>query len=144
MMQAFHSFVTTFMAPFARFAADQTGSPCTPGSGDFLGLPKWWAYLHGQMVPLDPSNTGAGYTCLPQIDSLTDIWLIVAAVIEAMLRIAALLAIGFIVYGGIQYISSQGEPGKTQEARQTIINALVGLVIAIASATVVTYVAGRF
>lgn len=61
-----------------------------------------------------------------------------------MLRIAALVAIAYVLIGGIEFIRSQGEPGKTAEARQTIINALAGLVIAVGAATIVTYVAGQF
>ena len=121
------------------------GEACTPQSGDFLGLPKWWAYLSGQQVPSNPSDPKSSvFYCAPQITHLSDVWLIVAAIIEAMLRIAALVAIGYVLWGGIEYVRSQAEPGKTEEARKTIINALVGLVIAIGAATMVTYVAGQF
>lgn len=97
----------------------------------FLGFPTWYEYVHA------PGNCSQ-----VQINSLSDIWLIVAAVIEILLRIAALAAIGFIIAGGFQYVTSQAEPDKTNQARSTIINALVGLVIAIMAATIVNFIAG--
>ncbi|MBI1857051.1 hypothetical protein HY003_01385 [Candidatus Saccharibacteria bacterium] len=109
-----------------RFAASCDG-------GGFFGLPKWYKYLDGV-----PQSSG----CVPKISGISDVWLIVAAIIEILLRIAALVAIGFVVWGGIQFISSQGEPDKTSKARNIIINALVGLVITIGASTVVSFVAG--
>jgi len=106
--------------------------------GSFLGFPTWYKYLNSVQVN---DQTGSG--CIPKITGLNDIWLILAAVIEILLRIAALAAIGFVIYGGIQYIMSQGNPDKTQKARSTIIDALVGLVIAISATALITFVAGR-
>ena len=100
-----------------------------------LGFPSWYHYLNCQDV------NGAQS---PQIDKLTDIWLIVAAITEMMLRIAAVAAVGFVIWGGIQYMTSQGDPGKTTQARTTITNALVGLAISILAAGAVSFIAGRF
>jgi len=112
------------------------GDACKPTEGNFLGFPTWYHYLQGTV---DANNN-----CVPGISGINDIWLIVAAVIEILLRIAALAAIGLIIYGGIQFITSQGNPDQAERARNTVINALVGLVIAVAAATLVTFVAGRF
>lgn len=114
---------------FHRFAA------ACGGGGNFLNFPKWYKYLNGTVVD---------GRCVPSMEHLSDIWLVVAAFIEILLRIGGILAIIFIIYGGIQYISSQGEPDKTNHARQTIINAVIGLVISISATIVVTYLAGRF
>ncbi|MDB5175778.1 MAG: hypothetical protein JWM81_636 [Candidatus Saccharibacteria bacterium] len=103
------------------------------GGGDLLGFPKWYKYLDGVQV---------NNACTPQISSLTDVWLIVAAVIEILLRVAALLAIFYVIYGAVTYMISRGEPDKTTNARHTIINAVIGLAIAVISAAVVSFVAG--
>ncbi|HKR82326.1 MAG TPA: hypothetical protein VJR27_05020 [Candidatus Saccharimonadales bacterium] len=108
--------------------------------GDFLGFPKWYKYLDSQQV----TNTLGNKACAPKITSLSDIWLILAAVIEMLLRIGALFAIAYVIYGSVQFITSQGDPSKTQNARNTIFNALIGLVISIAAATIVSYIAGGF
>ena len=127
------------MQPFIAYVVTHFAAPCAGGS--FLGFPKWYKYVNGYTVP--DGLPGAG-SCTPQVQHLSDIWLIVAAFVEILLRIGGLLAIVFVIYGGIQYITSQGDPGKTTQARQTIINAVIGLTISIGATVVVTYAAGRF
>ena len=114
---------------------------CTPKGGGFLGFPTWYKYLGGVS---SPNGAGNATVCLPKVGALSDIWLVVAALIEILLRLAGLAAIIYVVYGGFQYVTSQGEPDKASRARQTLLNALIGLVIAISAAILVTYVAGRF
>ncbi len=111
----------------AYFAVD-----CSKG-GNFLGFPTWYHYLQ---------STEVNGLCSPQITGLSDVWLIVAAVIEILLRVAAIVAVIFIIYGGVSYIMSQGEPDKTSRARATITDALIGLMIAVASAAIVSFIAG--
>ena len=106
-----------------------------PGGG-FLGFPTWYSYLDGVY--------DAQGACIPKINGLADIWLILAAVIEMLLRVAALAALVFVIYGGVKFITSQGESEKTAAARQTVLNALGGLVLAVSAAAVVSFVAGRF
>jgi ABC-type Fe3+ transport system permease subunit len=122
------------MGSFVTYVFSHFAVPCAGGS--FLGFPKWYKYLDGYTVQ--------GTACAPQIKQISDIWLIVAAFVEILLRIGAILAVIFVIYGGIQYITSQGEPAKTNQARQTVVNALIGLVISIGATTLVTFVAGRF
>ena len=107
------------------------------GGGNFLLFPSWYHYLPSTNDP----TTGL---CTPSLTNITDVWLIIAAVIEILLRIAGLAAVVLVVYGGIQYTTSQGEPDKTSKARTTIINALTGLAIAVLAASAVAFIAGRF
>jgi hypothetical protein len=81
--------------------------------------------------------------CNPQLTDLSNIWLIAAAIIEILIRLAALAAVFYVIYGGITYMLSQGEPDKTTKARQTIINALAGLAVAVVAAAAVAFIAGR-
>jgi ABC-type Fe3+ transport system permease subunit len=101
-----------------------------------LGFPAWYQYL--------PTVTDIKGVCSPSLTNINDIWLIVAAVIEILLRIAALMAVGFIVYGGIQFTTSQGDPKQTNSARSTILSAVVGLVICLIAAIVISFIAGSF
>jgi hypothetical protein len=110
-------------------------------SGSFLGFPKWYKYIQGT---ISQSPVTGLPQCQPIINGLNDIWKIVAAVVEMLLRVAALLAIGFVVYGGVTYTISQGQPDKTKQALQTIISAIVGLAISVVATAFVTFVAGRF
>jgi TRAP-type C4-dicarboxylate transport system permease small subunit len=96
----------------------------------FLGLVHWYQYL-----PL-------GQQCQVQLNlpkDLDKVWLIGIAGLEDLLRIAGMVAVAYVIYGGIRYITSQGEPEHTRAALSTIINALVGLSIAIVAASFVGF-----
>ena len=75
---------------------------------------------------------------------LNDIWLVVANVTRMALAVAGLLAVVFIIYGGITYITSSGNPERTKQALTIITNAVVGLIIAIVASLIVSYIAGLF
>lgn len=105
------------------------------GGGSFIGLPKWYKYLGSQ---------GTGGDCVPRLNSISDIWLIVLAVVEILIRIAAIGALIFIIYGGIRYITARGNPEKIDSARKAIQDALIGLVIAIAAVAMVNFLGSRF
>lgn len=101
---------------------------------DFLGLPPWYKYLE-----VHTTNQ-----CAPQINGINDLWLIGIAVIEILTRVAVFAAIAFVVYGGIKYSASRGNTDKVTSAKNTLIDALTGLIIAIVATAVVSFVAGRF
>ncbi len=107
------------------------GASCSGGS--FLGLPTWYKYLEGE---------GSKENCSPKLTGLDDIWLIVLAIIEILLRIAIIVAIVYVVLGGIKMITSRANPDKIQQARNTVQDALIGLVIAIVATAVVSFIAG--
>jgi hypothetical protein len=131
----------------ANGATDTLGGTCPLTNTSFLGFPTWYAYLHGlyALAPgMSPTDTYPSLICAPTIAGLSDIWLIAAAIVEILLRVAGLVAVAMVIYGGVQYIISQGEPEQAKKAQGTIINALIGLVIAVVAATIVTFIAGRF
>ena len=82
--------------------------------------------------------------CAPRLSGLNDVWLILLAVIEILLRIAIYAAILFVIYGGIKYINARGNSDKLASSKNTVQDALIGIVIAVAATAVVTFVAGRF
>jgi hypothetical protein len=111
----------------------QFAAACSGGS--FLGLPTWYKYLQSK---------DASGQCVTQFTRIADLWLVVAAIIEIMLRVAALLAIGLLVWAGIKYIYSRGEPDKVKDAQDTAVNSVVGLIIAVSATALITFIAGRF
>jgi len=60
----------------------------------------------------------------------------VSPVIISMVSFASLLSVFFIVWGGIAYITSSGNPQKLSRAKRIIIRALLGLVIVISAASI--------
>lgn len=51
-----------------------------------------------------------------------------------------MVAVGFIIFGGFQYMLSQGEPERTKGARSTILNALIGLAISLSAVAIVNLI----
>lgn len=99
----------------------------------FFGFPTWYEYL-----PANPPD------CAPRLTGLNDIWLIALAITSILLRVAILAAIAFTLFSGIKYAAARGNPDKLQSARNTLFDAITGLIIAIVAAAVVGFVAGRF
>ena len=115
---------------------------------DFFGLAPWYHYLpdkdfgvnlSGQNYPCD---INANFSLLPSNGS-GDLPLIGLAIVDDLLRQAGILAVAFIIYGGIQYIASQGNAEKTARAQATVLNALVGLAIAMIAIAFVSFLGNK-
>jgi hypothetical protein len=116
----------------ARVFAVTPDRSCKTQADNFLGFPTWYKYI------IDPASSTT--ECILKFDPRTDIPKLLLAVFEIILRVGGLVAVGFIIYGGIQYLISQGEPEKTKGARTTIINALVGLFISMSAVAIVNLI----
>jgi len=101
---------------------------------NFFGFPVWYRYL---------SQANVAGNCEITNFQISDIPLVALALVEIALRVAALVAVGYIMYGGIQFVVAQGESDKTKKARQTVINALIGLVIALSATAIVAFIGSR-
>lgn len=66
--------------------------------------------------------------------SATDV---IGGAIQWFVAIAGIVSAIFVVYGGISYATSAGDPGKLQKAKNMIIYALIGLAI-VALAEIIT------
>lgn len=72
---------------------------------------------------------------LPHADTTTSI----STILSIVFGIVGALALLFITISGFRYIVSAGDPQKTAQAKESIIYALVGLVIAISAETIVAF-----
>ena len=61
----------------------------------------------------------------------------VSSAIQWVIAMAGITCVIFIVYGGVGYMTSSGDPGKLQKAKQSILYACIGLII-VALAEVIT------
>jgi len=64
----------------------------------------------------------------------------VPGVVSAVIWLAGIVAVGMIIFGGVKYSTSQGDPGKVKSAKDTILYALIGLVVAILSFVIIAFV----
>lgn len=102
-------------------------------SSRVLGFPNWYEYL-----PVDQSDCSVGF--IRDGDDLNigaTVGAILLALTEILLRIAGIVAVGFVIYGGVLYGTSQGAPDKLQAAQKTIVNGLIGLVVAVLAVAIV-------
>ena len=58
--------------------------------------------------------------------------------------IIGIVAVIIIIYAGIQYITSEGEPDRAKKAQATITYAVIGLIVATLAAAIVQWVLGAF
>jgi type IV secretion system pilin len=65
-------------------------------------------------------------------------------VINTALMVLGMISVLMIVIGGIRYTTSNGNATHVKEAKDTILYAIVGLVVAILSYTIVNFVVSRF
>lgn len=65
---------------------------------------------------------------------------IVDFVIGILAAIAILAALGFIIWGGIMWVTSQGDKQKLEKARHTIIGAIIGLIIVIFAFVIISFI----
>lgn len=66
------------------------------------------------------------------------------AVLSTIVTLGWITAAIFLAVGAIQYITSAGDKGKATEAKQTLTNALIGIVILLVIGSVLTMVSGFF
>jgi hypothetical protein len=109
---------------------------CPPKT--FFGLDPWYKYIndsdHFKGCEIQNFNILPPHSDLP---------LVGLAIVDDLLRIAALVALGFVIAGSIQYITSEGNPDSTSRAKSTITNALAGLAIAIVAASFVSFLGNK-
>ena len=120
-------------------------------SSTFFGLEPWYYFLNTYKTT-STSQCGVCFNVLGNSTALapptatactnprSDIPLVLLAIIDDLLRIAGLVAVGFIIFAAFRYVTSQGNPENSAKAQNTILYALVGLVIAISAIAVVTYI----
>jgi type IV secretory pathway VirB2 component (pilin) len=65
-------------------------------------------------------------------------------IFNVVLGLAGAVAVAFIVFGGIKYMLSQGEANEVKKSKDTILYAIIGLVVVIVSFMLINYVIGKF
>jgi hypothetical protein len=76
--------------------------------------------------------------------TVQDLFLLVYVVVNYLISMAGLVALLFIVWGGIQMLMARGDSGKQGEAKKTILHAVMGLVLVLMTYMIIGYVAGLF
>lgn len=67
---------------------------------------------------------------------------VILNITEMILQLVGYAAVVMLIIGGFRYLTSAGEEGRMKTAKQTILNAVIGLLISIFSIAIVNVVAG--
>lgn len=85
-----------------------------------------------QFFSADFQNIGGG-----------DLPTFIQTIINAVLVIAGVVAVVFLIVGGYRYITSSGNAEAAEAGRTTVLNAIIGLVIIFAAYLIVNFVIDR-
>ena len=82
----------------------------------------------------------AGIDAAGGSESTVDTKKVIENIINTMLFIVGVLSVIMIIYGGIQYVISTGDSGKVNNAKNTIMYSVIGLIVSILSYAIVGFV----
>lgn len=69
---------------------------------------------------------------------------VIKTIITTMLFVVGILAVIMIIYGGIRYVTAHGDKTQVASAKDTVVYAVVGLVVAIVAYALVDWVVNLF
>ena len=92
---------------------------------------------------LQITTDGTGSGCAEVGGDTNGINSIISMVINVFSVIVGIIAVIMIIWGGLRYITSGGDSGKITNAKNTILYALIGLVIVALAQFIVKFVLGK-
>lgn len=90
------------------------------------------------------SNPDAAVCQASSTDTSTQAQSMVATVINIILFIVGIIAVIMIIVGGIRYVLSGGDASGVQGAKNTILYAVIGLVVALLAFAIVNFLVAQF
>lgn len=117
--------ITLFITTFSVFLAPQLAYACD-----------------GSACLISGSNDAGGITSkTPPQPTLADR---IRTIVNVLLYLLGAIAVVMIVVGGVRYVTSGGEGQAISGAKNTILYAVVGLVVAILAYAIVNFVVSSF
>ncbi len=68
------------------------------------------------------------------------VWGYVATFINVALLVAGVVAVVYLIYGGLLYITAGGDAEKATKGRTAIVNAIIGIIIIALAFLIVLYI----
>jgi hypothetical protein len=101
----------------------------------FLTFPAWYRGL---------TETDCSIKSPDKVGGLSAFIIIIAMnFLEMLFQAVAYISVGYIIWGGFKYITTYGEPNEIVVARQRILNAIIGLVIAMLAVGIVNFLGSK-
>ena len=80
----------------------------------------------------------------PDVCNGNDLNTTIKMIINGVIFAVGMVAVVMIILGGVNYATSQGDPGKVKKGKDTIMYGIIGLVIAILAFAIINFVLGIF
>lgn len=126
-----------FATPVAATTPVTQLAICTSGAANFFGFQPWYACLPKNC----PGGTSDG---TPKVCKLTDVFLIIFPLVDWVIKAAVFVAAGVMFYMLFKIATSRGNSSQYSTAISGIRDAIIGLVIAVISVSILNFVAGAF
>lgn len=108
------------------------------GTLTFAGSPAVYADAKSEICSGVGAATG-GAGCATPKDGVT-VDSLIKTIVNVLSWVVGVVAVIMIVYAGFQYVSSGGDSGKITNAKNTLIYAIIGLVVVAFSQAIVVFV----
>jgi hypothetical protein len=116
----------------------------------FFGLEPWYHFMpdselgtHGEPCAVKCFNIFVQAEKNECGETASDIPGVILVVIDDLLRIAALVAVAYIIIGSFEYAGSRGNSERASSAQSTIISALTGLAIALVAVALISFLGNQ-
>jgi hypothetical protein len=93
---------------------------------------------NGESNTADTPNTGD--ECTKEDENQPNVNSVIHTVINFFSLIVGVISVIMLIYGGFKYITSGGDSGKVTGAKNTIVYALIGLIIVALAQVIVRFV----
>jgi len=147
MLLVFMLIMTGAIATNLTVASQPTYAACP--NGNFLNFRPWWHGLRNNttcelVTPVtridSDGNVSVGTGGSGGYTITTFAWRIVFNSMDILFGIVAYAAVFFVVLGGFNVLFSGGDPGKVSKGKMTIMNALLGVAVALLASGLVRFV----
>lgn len=91
-------------------------------------------------VPVAKAQENGSRYRLPNPLGIDTVPLLANRVINGILGVVGAVALLYIVWGGVQWMTSQGNSDKIQKGKDTIVWGILGLVMIFSSYVIITFV----
>ena len=99
----------------------------TVAAVSLLAMPIVASAQFAPTTPFSGTSTGTLITAITNI-------------VNALLTLAAIIAAIFVIIGGVRYITAQGDEDAVAAAKNTVIYAIIGVVVIALSAVIINFI----
>lgn len=110
-------------------------------SAGFLLAP--YSQVSALVLQNECSSSGSTSEICSSADASSDVSNIVKTITDVMFFIIGALAVVMIIYSGIRYTTSAGNPAGVTAAKNSLTYSIVGLVVAILSYAIVNFIVSQ-